>query len=64
LLLCDVIGFVVAEVAGMLDAGPTAIKGLLQRARAATPVPAARARADAAWPEGEGVNGRVASHRS
>jgi RNA polymerase sigma-70 factor (TIGR02960 family) len=34
LLLCDVIGFAVAEVAGMLHASPTAIKGVLQRARA------------------------------
>jgi RNA polymerase sigma-70 factor (TIGR02960 family) len=48
LLLCDVIGFAVAEVAVMLDASPTAIKGVLQRARAAmahpvAPAPGARA---------------------
>jgi RNA polymerase sigma-70 factor (TIGR02960 family) len=34
LLLCDVIGFEVADVADMLDTSPTAIKGVLQRARA------------------------------
>lgn len=34
LLLCDVIGFTAAEVADMLEASPTAIKGVLQRARA------------------------------
>ncbi len=34
LLLCDVLDFTVAEVADMLDARPTAVKGLLQRARA------------------------------
>jgi RNA polymerase sigma-70 factor (TIGR02960 family) len=34
LLLCDVLEFPPAEVAGMLDATPTAVKGLLQRARA------------------------------
>jgi RNA polymerase sigma-70 factor (ECF subfamily) len=34
LLLCDVLGFPPAEVARMLDATPTAVKGLLQRARA------------------------------
>lgn len=49
LLLCDVVGFAVAEVAGMLDTKPTAIKGVLQRARAAMahsvpPAPGAQAR--------------------
>ncbi|MGH8981037.1 MAG: RNA polymerase subunit sigma-70 [Acidimicrobiales bacterium] len=33
-VLCDVLGFSVAEAAAMLDVGPTTIKGLLQRARA------------------------------
>jgi len=35
LLLCDVLGFSLSEVAAMLDATPTAVKGLLQRGRAA-----------------------------
>jgi RNA polymerase sigma-70 factor (TIGR02960 family) len=34
LLLGDVLGFSVPEISGMLDARPTAVKGLLQRARA------------------------------
>jgi RNA polymerase sigma-70 factor (TIGR02960 family) len=34
LLLCDVLGFSTAEAASMLDTGPTAVKGTLQRARA------------------------------
>jgi RNA polymerase sigma-70 factor (ECF subfamily) len=33
LLLVDVLGFAVPEAAGMLEVGPTALKGLLQRAR-------------------------------
>ena len=33
LLLCDVLGFSTAEVAAMLDTNPTAVKGVLQRAR-------------------------------
>ena len=37
LVLCDVLEFSLAEVAAMLDATPTAVKGLLQRARAAMP---------------------------
>ncbi len=34
LLLCDVLGFATAEAAVMLDTSPTAVKGVLQRARA------------------------------
>jgi len=34
LVLCDVLGFQLAEVAEMLDTGATAVKGALQRARA------------------------------
>jgi RNA polymerase sigma-70 factor (TIGR02960 family) len=34
-VLCDVLDFPTAEVAGMLDVTPTAVKGLLQRGRAA-----------------------------
>jgi DNA-directed RNA polymerase specialized sigma24 family protein len=34
LLLCDVLGFATADVAAMLDTSPTAVKGILQRARA------------------------------
>ena len=37
LVLCDVLGFSLAEVAAMLDVTPTTAKGLLQRARAAMP---------------------------
>ncbi|HYY87197.1 MAG TPA: RNA polymerase subunit sigma-70 [Chloroflexota bacterium] len=33
LLLCDVLSFSAAEAAGMLETSPTAIKGVLQRAR-------------------------------
>lgn len=40
LVLCDVLGFRLAEVAEMLDVAPTAVKGLLQRARAAMPAAA------------------------
>jgi RNA polymerase sigma-70 factor (TIGR02960 family) len=35
LVLCDVLGFRLAEAAEMLDAGETSVKGALQRARAA-----------------------------
>lgn len=35
LILCDVLGFSMAEAAGMLDSTPTAVKGTLQRARQA-----------------------------
>jgi RNA polymerase sigma-70 factor (ECF subfamily) len=35
LVLCDVLGYPPAEVAPMLDTTPTAVKGLLQRARSA-----------------------------
>jgi RNA polymerase sigma-70 factor (ECF subfamily) len=38
LVLADVLGFRTAEIAEMLDAGETAIKGTLQRARARVPV--------------------------
>lgn len=34
IVLCDVLGFSVAEIAAMLLARPTSVKGLLQRARA------------------------------
>ncbi|MGV8966878.1 MAG: RNA polymerase subunit sigma-70 [Cellulomonas sp.] len=37
LVLCDVLNFDAREVATMLDVSPTAVKGLLQRARAAMP---------------------------
>ena len=37
LILVDVLGFSLAEVAEMLGTAPTAVKGLLQRARAAAP---------------------------
>jgi RNA polymerase sigma-70 factor (TIGR02960 family) len=49
LVLCDVLGFGVAEVAGMLDVPGTTVKGLLQRARAAMPAapPVGSAGADA-----------------
>ncbi|GAA4426199.1 sigma-70 family RNA polymerase sigma factor [Georgenia halophila] len=48
LLLVDVLGFSPAEAAGMLDARPAAVKGLLQRARAGTAGAAATTRPDAA----------------
>ena len=35
LVLCDVLGYPLGEVAPMLDTTPTSVKGLLQRARAA-----------------------------
>lgn len=35
LVLCDVLGYPLGEVAPMLDTSPTAVKGLLQRARSA-----------------------------
>ena len=37
LILCDVLDFTAAECAEMLESSPTAVKGLLQRARAAMP---------------------------
>ncbi len=40
LVLHDVLGFSSIEIADMLDTGPTAVKGILQRARAATHGPA------------------------
>ena len=47
LVLCDVLGFSLAEVAEMLDVAPTTIKGLLQRARAAMPAVAPAVTAEA-----------------
>ena len=50
LVLCDVLDFDAREVAAMLNISPTAVKGLLQRARAAMPArtPSAPARQEAA----------------
>jgi len=42
-LLCDVLDFSTREAAELLDATPTAVKGLLQRARATLEAPAAPA---------------------
>lgn len=39
MILCDVLDFTVAEAAEMLAVGPTAAKGLLQRARSVRPSP-------------------------
>ncbi len=39
LMLCDVLDFTISEAADMLSIGPTAAKGLLQRARSARPAP-------------------------
>ncbi len=47
LVLCDVLGFSMTEVAEMLDVAPTTTKGLLQRARAAMPAAAPAGTADA-----------------
>jgi RNA polymerase sigma-70 factor (ECF subfamily) len=47
LVLCDVLGFNLAEVAEMLDVAPTTVKGLLQRGRAAMPAEAPTAPAEA-----------------
>lgn len=44
LMLCDVLDFSVGEAAEMLSIGPTAAKGLLQRARSARPTPLPLAR--------------------
>jgi len=38
LFLCDVLGFATAEVATMLGTSPTAVKGVLQHARASLPL--------------------------
>ncbi|MBC9734598.1 RNA polymerase subunit sigma-70 [Nocardioides marmotae] len=47
LVLCDVLDFSTGEAADMLAASPTAVKGLLQRARSAMPAPRARDGSDA-----------------
>ncbi|MFI2566818.1 RNA polymerase subunit sigma-70 [Paenarthrobacter sp. NPDC018779] len=39
LVLCEVLDFPISEAADMLGTSSTAVKGLLQRARAATPMP-------------------------
>jgi RNA polymerase sigma-70 factor (TIGR02960 family) len=46
LVLCDVLAFTAGEVATMLDVSPTAVKGLLQRARAGMPARTPTAPAD------------------
>ncbi|MEJ5946909.1 RNA polymerase subunit sigma-70 [Pseudokineococcus basanitobsidens] len=47
LVLCDVLGFSLTETAEVLDTRATAVKGLLQRARAAVPVSRRTARDEA-----------------
>ncbi|MGC4944177.1 RNA polymerase subunit sigma-70 [Kribbella sp. DT2] len=50
LVLVDVLGFTIAEVADQMDTTPTAVKGALQRARASLKQPISAAPAE---PEGE-----------
>jgi RNA polymerase sigma-70 factor (TIGR02960 family) len=57
-ILADVLGFSTAEVSSMLDTGPTAVKGILQRGRAAL----AGHRTGAAHHQPIGGRGSAAEH--
>jgi RNA polymerase sigma-70 factor (TIGR02960 family) len=61
LVLCDVLGYPPGEVASLLDTTPTAVKGLLQRARAA--IERRRAPAPAAPPAPESARERQLINR-